>query len=224
MTTISNTSGTIASTGTTAASTSNDALASLTGNFNDFLNLLMTQLKNQDPTSPMDTSQFTSELVQFAGVEQQINSNTSLTQLINLQQGEETVQASSLVGKQVQVQSGTLALQDGTATVDYTGTQNEPVRITVADSSGNVVDTQLLQATGTNDSWTWNGETSAGGTAPDGAYAVSVSDGSAGSTTSLPFTVQGTVTGVINNSGTVDLRMGALSTDFSNVRQVLNSN
>ena len=54
-------------------------LASLSSNFSDFLNLLMTQLKNQDPTSPMDANSFTSELVEFSSVEQQINTNTSLT-------------------------------------------------------------------------------------------------------------------------------------------------
>ena len=62
------------------------ALTALSGNFGDFLKLLMTQLQHQDPTSPLDTNQFTSELVQFSAVEQQINTNTSLTKLIQLTQ------------------------------------------------------------------------------------------------------------------------------------------
>ena len=65
--------------GTSTASGSNASLQSLSSNFSDFLGMLMTQLQNQDPTSPMDSNQFTSELVQFSGVEQQINTNTSLT-------------------------------------------------------------------------------------------------------------------------------------------------
>jgi len=213
-------SSVIAANGTTA--TSNDALASLTSNFNDFLNLLMTQLQNQDPTSPMDTSTFTTELVQFAGVEQQINTNSSLTQLISLSQGEETVQASSLVGKAVDVASTSLPLQNSTATVDYTATQNEPVEITISDSSGNVIRSAQVTATGTSNSWTWDGTSNSGVQEPDGTYSVAVSDGAPGSTTSLPFTVKGTVTGVVNTSGTVDLQLGSMSTDFSNIRQVSN--
>src|SRR6185312_5424233 len=75
-------SGSAATTGNTGSS----ALGSLSGNFGNFLQMLMTQLQNQDPTSPLDTNAFTSELVQFSSVEQQINTNTSLTQLIQLTQ------------------------------------------------------------------------------------------------------------------------------------------
>jgi flagellar hook assembly protein FlgD len=64
---------------TAAPQTGSAALNSLSANFGDFLKLLMTQLQNQNPTSPLDTNQFTSELVQFSSVEQQINTNTSLT-------------------------------------------------------------------------------------------------------------------------------------------------
>ena len=71
--------------------------------------MLMTQLQNQDPTSPMDTNQFTTELVQFSSVEQQINTNTSLTQLIQLTQAGEVMQASAMTGKQVTVDLGSRA-------------------------------------------------------------------------------------------------------------------
>ena len=84
--------GTVNSSTTAAASsgssaitqTGTSALGQLSGNFSDFLTMLMTQLKNQDPSSPMDANQFTSELVQFSSVEQQINTNGNLTQLIQL--------------------------------------------------------------------------------------------------------------------------------------------
>ena len=65
----------------------------------------MTQLQNQDPTSPMDANSFTSELVEFSSVEQQINTNTSLTQLIQLTQASDVTQSAALLGKQVTVQS-----------------------------------------------------------------------------------------------------------------------
>ena len=100
-----------------ASQTSSAAFSSLDGNFNDFLNMLMTQLQNQDPTSPMDTNEFTTELVQFSGVEQQINTNASLTQLIQLTQAGETMQGTSMTGKQVTVSSSQIALQNGSAVV-----------------------------------------------------------------------------------------------------------
>src|SRR5512135_1938062 len=85
-------------TATAAPPAGNTALTSLSANFGDFLKLRMTQLQNQDPTSPLDTNQFTTELVQFSSVEQQINTNTSLTQLIQLTQAGEVMQASAMTG------------------------------------------------------------------------------------------------------------------------------
>src|ERR1700719_2832117 len=99
--------------------TGTSALGSLSSNFGDFLNLLMTQLQNQDPTSPLDSNQFTSELVQFSSVEQQINTNTSLTQLIQLTQGGEVMQASAMTGKQVTASSDHVPLQNGKGTIQF---------------------------------------------------------------------------------------------------------
>ena len=100
--------------------TGSTALNSLSANFGDFLKLLMTQLQNQDPTSPLDTNQFTTELVQFSSVEQQINTNTSLTQLIQLTQGSEVMQASAMTGKRVTVSSDHVPLQNGKGTIQFT--------------------------------------------------------------------------------------------------------
>jgi len=93
--------------------------------------MLMTQLQNQDPTSPLDTNQFTSELVQFSSVEQQINTNNSLTQLIQLTQAGEVMQSSAMMGKAVTVQSSQLALQNGQAAVNFTAPAAEPVSIVI---------------------------------------------------------------------------------------------
>ena len=91
------TSGT--TTGSAIAQTGTAALEGLSTNFSTFLTMLMTQLQNQDPTSPLDSSQFTSELVQFSSVEQQINTNTNLTQLIQLTQASQVEQSSALLNK-----------------------------------------------------------------------------------------------------------------------------
>ncbi|MFL5251331.1 MAG: flagellar hook assembly protein FlgD, partial [Rhodopila sp.] len=85
-------------TGTTTQ-TSSAALTGLSNNFSNFLSLLMTQLRNQDPTSPLNANEFTSELVQFSSVEQQIATNTNLTQLIQLTQASQVEQSSAMLGK-----------------------------------------------------------------------------------------------------------------------------
>ncbi len=206
-----------------AAPAGSTALSSLTSNFGDFLDLLMTQLQNQDPTSPMDTNQFTSELVQFASVEQEINTNSSLTQLISLNQSGQLMQSTAMVGQQVLLNSSTLPLQNGPASLQFTATSAEPVAIAIYNSSGQqVYDTSLNATAGTN-TWTWNGTSNAGAQMPDGGYTVAVGGANPdGSTTALPFTVQGTITGVqTNSSGGLELELGATTAPFSSVQQVL---
>ena len=208
---------------TTAASGGSSALNSLSSNFGDFLHLLMTQLQNQDPTSPLDSNQFTSELVQFSSVEQQINTNTSLTQLIQLTQGGEVMQASAMTGKQVTVTSTQVPLQNGTGTINFAAPGAEPVAIAIYNSSGaQIYDASLTSVTGQN-TFTWNGKDGSGNTVPDGAYKVAVvGANSDGTTSALPFTVTGTATGVLSNSTGMQLELGALDVPFSAVNSVGN--
>ena len=131
---------TIASASTAASATSstgaNTSLSSLTSNFSDFLSLLMTQLKNQDPTSPMDTNTFTSQLVQYASVEQQINTNSNLTQLIQATQSNAMLQSGSVVGKQATLTSDHVALQDGNGVVGFSSASAQRVTIGIYSDSG----------------------------------------------------------------------------------------
>lgn len=214
---------------TTAASPSSttvqgaNPLASLSSNFGNFLNLLMTQLKNQDPTSPMDANSFTTELVQFSSVEQQINTNTSLTQLIQLTQAADVTQSSALIGKQVTVQSGEIPLQNGSGTLNFTAPAAEPVSITVQGATGNTLQQVTVKAVQGENTWNWNGKASNGQTLPDGAYTVAVTGGVSGApATALPFTVVGTATGVTSQNNSVNLQLGALSVPFSAVTSVRN--
>ena len=101
-------------TGQSASSSSASSAASRFGeNFDTFLTLLTTQLKNQDPTKAMDTTEMTNQLVQFAAVEQQISMNGNLEKLISLQQAAQLTAAAPLMGKEVEVESNQVALQDG---------------------------------------------------------------------------------------------------------------
>lgn len=211
-----------ATTSTSAStSASSTALSSLSGNFQNFLQMLMTQLKNQDPTSPMDANQFTTELVQFSSVEQQINTNTNLTQLIQLTQGESVIQSSSLLGKTVAVQSASLPLQHGAAAVQFTATAGQKIVINVSDDKGSLQKSvQVTAAAGTN-TWSWDGSNNAGNTLPDGAYQVAVTSAGAGSAgTAVPFSVLGTATGVQVQNNAVQLQLGGIAVPFSSIQSV----
>src|ERR1700733_25146 len=107
MTTTTPTSSSTSNAATTAAAANTASSQQLAGNFDTFLQVLTTQLQNQDPLSPMDTSQFTEQLVSFAGVEQQIDMNTNLQTLISMQQSSESLQALQLVGANISPRSNT---------------------------------------------------------------------------------------------------------------------
>jgi flagellar basal-body rod modification protein FlgD len=215
------TTGTTGATNSTIAQVGTTALSSLSGNFTDFLSLLMTQLQNQDPSSPMDSSQFTSELVQFTSVQQQIGTNSNLTQLIQLTQASQIEQSASMIGKPVTATSSQLTLQKGAADINFNTTIAEPVAIAVYDSSGAQVQTASMTTAAGANSWTWNGQSATGTTMPDGAYKVTVTAlGVNGATSQIPFTVTGTATSVMNNAGTVQVQMGGLVLPFSAVTSV----
>ena len=219
------TSGTAAAASAAGTSSSTaaapNALTQLSSNFTSFLNLLLTQLKNQDPSTPMDSNAFTSELVQFSSVEQQITTNSSLTSLIQATQGSEVIQATGVVGKSVTVASSQIALQNGTGQLSFTTNTAEPVDIAITNSAGVKVREISETSTAGSNSFTWDGKDDSGTTLADGSYTVAINGKDAGGTTkAVPFTVTGTATGVTNTNGAVTLQLGALSVDFSKVQSV----
>src|SRR5262249_59722476 len=117
----------------------------IAGNFNSFLTLLTTQLQNQNPLDPLDTNQFTQQLVQFASVEQQINMNTQLQTLVSLQQTAQNSQALGFVGKTVTVNGSTAPLTNGQAQWTFNPPSPATATFTVTDSTGQTV----LTKTGT---------------------------------------------------------------------------
>jgi flagellar basal-body rod modification protein FlgD len=181
-----------------------------TSNFNTFLTLLTTQLKNQDPLSPMDTNQFTQQLVEFSGVEQQINTNTNLKQLIALQTDNEAVTAAPLVGDTIEYNSPTAGLSNGEAVFSYTLPSNAgATSLSVVDASGNVVYSTSGQTTAGSYSFTWNGVTSAGLQEADGGqYSLQVAAADANNTPiTATVAAYGVVNGVsiANNATTLDV-------------------
>lgn len=213
--------GAAGSSTTAASATGANALQQLGSNFNQFLTLLTTQLKNQDPTSPMDANQFTQELVQFTGVQQSVATNTNLTQLIKLQQGSEVLQSASVVGHKATVTAGQIALQNGSGAVAFTAPAVETVQLAIVDSAGRPVRDVTLAATAGSNSWSWNGQDNAGNQLPDGAYGIALETGTNDSAAiAIPFSVVGTATGLINGASGTQLQLGAVSVGLDKVQSI----
>jgi flagellar basal-body rod modification protein FlgD len=216
---------TIATTAATPAATtptsSSDA-ALLSTNLNTFLTLLTTQLKNQDPTSPLDTNQFTQQLVEFSGVEQQINTNKNLQTMITLQTSAEAVAALPMVGKTIQYNESTAQLSKGQASFTYNlPTTASAASVLVEDANGNVVYQAATDPSAGAHSFRWNGQNAAGATMPDGAYSLVVAAAdAAGNAVSATVTASGTVDGVsvVNNVATFDI--GGIKVPMSDLLSV----
>lgn len=190
-----------AATGTNAASGA--GRARLAENFDTFLTLLTTQLKNQDPLSPMDSTQFTQQLVQMTGVEQQLLTNDLLEKLVS-NSGTGVATAVSLIGKDVRASSDLAALKDGKA--QWTYTLDRPasdVKLEVLDSKGRVV--QTIAATDNKageHTLAWDGKSAGGSDLPAGTYSLRVTaKDSEGSTVTSNVYADGLVTGVEQQDG-----------------------
>ena len=220
---------TAAATASTAASTTaaNITAASrsgtqLAGNFNNFLTLLTTQLKNQSPTDPMDTNQMTNQLVQFASVEQQISMNKNLEQMVSLQQAAQFTAAAPMMGQRVEVEGDSLPLQGGGATVRLAPAGSaRTANVVISDSAGRTLREAQVPLGQAAQDWRWDGKDTAGRQLPDGAYKVAVSGTNAnGGTANAAFTVIGTATAAERVDGTLKLRMGSASFTFDKVRSI----
>ncbi len=205
-----------------AGTTASSALSSIAGNFNSFLTMLTTQLQNQDPSSPMSSDTFTSELATFAGVQQQVNTNTNLSTLISLNQDSQVTADTSLVGEKATFSGPQIPLQSGNGSISFTTTSAEPIAIAVTDASGNVVRTVQETSTAGSNSWSWDGKDDAGNALPDGAYGVAVeTQDTSGNTRAVAFSGTGTITGVSKSTTGVSLQMGTDSVDMTNVSSIV---
>jgi flagellar basal-body rod modification protein FlgD len=208
----------------TAAAAGNAAGPNLAGNFDQFLKLLTTQLQHQDPTSPLDPNQFTQELVQFSSVEQQINTNTSLTTMIALQQSQQAASALQFIGANVAVSGTTAQLANGQANWNYSVTQPATATINVVNSSGTTVFSTSQTVQPGAQTFAWNGLDSKGAASPDGAYTLSVSAvGANGQTVPVTTQVQGVVTGVDVSKTPPNLTIGGQSYPLNQITQIFSA-
>jgi flagellar basal-body rod modification protein FlgD len=206
----------------TAQSAANATTPGLASNFNEFLQLLTTQLQHQDPTSPLDPNQFTTELVQFASVEQQINTNSSLTTLISLQQTQQAAEALNFVGSTVAVSGTTAQLTKGQATWNYSVSQPATANISITNSSGRTIYTTSQTVQPGSQTFSWNGIDNNGTKWPDGSYTIAINAvGANNQSVQVTTQVQGVVTGVNVAANPPTLTIGGQSYPLSSISQVL---
>jgi flagellar basal-body rod modification protein FlgD len=198
---------------------------SIAGDFNSFLTLLTTQLKYQDPLSPMDSTQFTQQLAMFANVEQTSNVNTNMKSLLTLTQGNQAAAAVAYIGKTVQVNSPTASLNQG-GTIDYTyslSDKSSATALVVTNSLGKAVYAGPGETTAGAHTFTWNGLDGAGNPLPAGNYTLTVSAADSNNK-DIPATVgsMGHVDGIDSSSGTLNVIVAGVPIPFTNVVSVRN--
>jgi flagellar basal-body rod modification protein FlgD len=212
----------VTGTGSGTGSQTGNAVQQLTGNFDTFLQLLTTQLQNQDPLNPMDSNQFTQQLVEFSQVEQQINTNSNLQNLMSLTEGNAGSGAVSYLGQNVTISNGNGALVDSAAQWNYTLASNSTATtLTVTNSSGQVVYTGSGSTTSGSNTFSWNGEDNNGNVQPDGTYTLAVSaTGSDGSAIQTGVTFTGKVSEISFQNGVPVLMIGTMAVPLSQVTSV----
>jgi flagellar basal-body rod modification protein FlgD len=207
-----------------AAATSALASSQIAGNFQSFLTLLTTQLQNQNPLDPLDTNQFTQQLVEFAGVQQQLNTNDSLATLVSLQQTAQSTQALSFVGKTAVVNGSTAALTNSTATWQLSVPTNSNVNITIVSSNGQTVFTGSYAVNaGNNQPFTWNGQGSDGTQLPDGNYTLTATAKDASNNTvAVTTAIQGVVNSVDLTQSPPLLSIDGQTYTISQIQSIVN--
>jgi flagellar basal-body rod modification protein FlgD len=207
----------------TAKSTNASAMGNLSETYDNFLLLLTKQLQNQDPLSPMDTAQFTEQLVSFASVEQMIQQNRRLDQLISLQSSTNAYAAANFLGTDVAVSSDDIMLADGTVRFDYTLETNAGKAVLNIYNSNNQL-VMLMDANKTQGTHRamWDGTDYFGNQLPDGQYRVAVTyEDLQGKQYTADITSYGTVDGAEIVDGQVLLNIGTMRVPLEDVTRII---
>jgi len=214
--------------GTAPSNTSGVAFSSATdkttlaSNFDTFLTLLTTQLRNQNPLDPLDTNQFTQQLVQFAGVEQQINMNQQLTSLVALQKANQVTSAMSFLGSTATVDGSSTKLVSGKGSWSFAVDKPSTGAITIKDATGQTAYSGSFPLNAGTQTFAWDGRGNNGTQWPDGTYTLSITakDASAQSV-AVSTTVNGTVDAVDLTQNPPALTIGGQTYGLDKIKQVV---
>lgn len=214
--------GDVSSTTTDANSAAGVSQAKLDEDLNRFLTLLITQLENQDPLDPMDATEFTSQLVQFASVEQQIAQNGSLEKLLSLSQTSQVADMVNFIGNEIEYDGDQFELQGDLTKFTYSLSERATsVDIAVRDQNGRTV----FNTPGETDigahGFVWDGKGNNGLPQPEGPYTLIISAlGSSGEIQNVEKTVFGKVTGAGAEDGVVSLFINGITVPMDQVLSV----
>ncbi|MFM2130532.1 MAG: hypothetical protein RL477_2078 [Pseudomonadota bacterium] len=191
----------------------------LTGDLQSFLTLLTTQLKHQDPMNPVDSTEFTAQLAQFAAVEQGIQTNSNLEKLINLSLANQNLAAVSYLGKYVEAKSEDFALKNGKGAFAYSLPQTaEAVAIQIKNEAGVTVAVKAGDPASGKHYFTWDGKSSQGLQLPDGKYSIVVSAvDKAGEAIDGESYAVGLVDGADSSSGSVMVTINGVGVPLADV-------
>lgn len=206
----------------TTASPNKTAAKSLNETYTTFLNLLTSQIKNQDPLSPMDTTQWTNQLVQYNSVEQQLKSNTLLQSLLDRSNASNLSSGVGYIGKTITANSNTSALTNGTAAWNYDlNAKASTVALTLKDSNGRVVYSQAGETGQGSHRFNWDGSQISGAKLTSGEYSLSVQALDAkGVAIGSNVSITGKVTAIVNEAGSVELKIGNTRVPLDKVSSV----
>ena len=177
-------------------------------------------MQNQDPLSPMESSEFTNQLVQFSQVEQQISQNTKLDKLVSLQNNNQTQASLGFIGLDVEA-TGNAFTYDGSTPMKMSYTLPETptsTTIQIKNEKGVIVRTMDGVRSTSRQELSWDGKKSDGTAAPAGDYTMSVvAPKSDSKLMTATTTVFGRVSGIESGNGTTTLMMGNTSVKMENV-------
>jgi flagellar basal-body rod modification protein FlgD len=201
--------------------TSSTATSGIADNFQTFLTLLTTQLQNQNPLDPLDTNQFTQQLVQFAGVEQQLKSNEQLKSLVDMEKSTQATQALIYVGNTVAV-DGSKAYFDRSAAWNIKAPTGTATTITITNSTGQTAYTGNFTLTQDNASFLWDGKGNDGVQWPEGTYTLTATGkDSSGKTVAVSTEVQGVVDSVDLTASPPLISIGGQTYTTDQIRRVM---
>jgi flagellar basal-body rod modification protein FlgD len=213
------------STGASSSSsqTASNATVSIASNFQTFLTLLTTQLQNQNPLDPLDTNQFTAQLVQFAGVEQQMKQNDQLASLIAIEKSAQSTTALAFVGNTVAV-DGSKTQFDGSATWNIKAPKDTNATITITNSAGQTAYSGNFSLSQGNASFVWDGKGNDGTQWPKGSYTLTATGkDSGGNNIAISTEVQGVVDSVDLTASPPLLSIGGQTYTTDQIRRVVRS-
>lgn len=204
----------------TSGATAASSMDKLNSNFDMFLTLLTTQLKNQDPLDPMDNAEMTNQLVQFANVEQQIAQNSNLEQMILLLNAQSAASSVNYIGKDVQFTDSTTTYQGSPITFGYTSEKvPETMTIKVVDATGKTVRTLEAERSDERKTVTWDGLDDEGNEVEAGRpYSfVAIAKDDKEKVLKVDTDITGRVTGAASDSSGNYVLVGDLAVDVTKV-------